>query len=161
MYYKCVVLRLKKNSPYTRSYISHVMRGGWGKEGGQTVSSFERMRSPLKVKGWSQDRSLCLLPCRLNIFQRIQFLKNIIIGSSIVQCTCQTHQEEEEVEREEGGGERGSFWIFQVAQPWPCLLYTLLCVCCGHRGDSCLSLCRLWPACDLKCQPEAGRPSVS
>lgn len=39
-----------------------------------------------------------------------------------------------------GEGRGGAFEFFQVAQPWPCLLYTLLCVCCGHCGDSCLSV---------------------
>jgi len=41
----------------------------------------------------------------LNTFQYSQSLKNIVIGSSSVQCTHETHQEEEEGAKTEEGGE--------------------------------------------------------
>lgn len=42
----------------------------------------------------------------LNAFQYIQILKNIVTGSSIVQCSHETHQEEEEMAKREEVGER-------------------------------------------------------
>lgn len=60
-------------------------------------------------KAGTQTLTFCL--SGLNTFQYIPIVENIIIGSSIVQCTRWTYQEEEEeaAKREEVNGREESF----------------------------------------------------
>lgn len=62
---------------------------------------------PKSDKARIQTWIFCL-PGR-NTCQYSQILKNIFIGSSVVQCSHWTHQEEEEVGKREEVGERRAF----------------------------------------------------
>lgn len=81
----------------------------------------------------------------LNTFQYTPIVKNIMIGSSIVQCTGWTYQEEEEeaAKREEVNGREESFWIFQIVST---LLWSHHCpLGSSYQNEgSWRSLCKLW-----------------
>lgn len=94
----------------------------------------------------------------LNTSQYIPILKNIIIGSSIVQCTRETYQEEEEAaaKREGVNGREESFWIFQIVHTLLWLHHCPLCSFLSERRELLVPVetVAVKPVYDLKGQPQ-------
>lgn len=89
----------------TFSHLTHA-RSCEGASGTSVLKMKPRQKvKPKRGKARIQTSIFCLPG--LNTSQHIQILKNIVIGSSSVQCTHETHQEEEEGAKTEEVGEEG------------------------------------------------------
>lgn len=105
MRYKYTVLYEISRS-FRICYLIRSMHNPGGAVNGESLLKMKPLPKvkPKSDKARTQNWIFCLPG--LNTFQYIQILKNIIIGSSLVQCTRQTHQEEREAKREEAGERR-------------------------------------------------------